>query len=156
MVTLRIVVLILHITAAMLWVGPTLGLVKSTRRALPISREALGAAIADYKLRGGLAAIGGIGMILTGIALIFIAGGFKAVAFPIHIALTLGIIAAVHSMVFGKGGKVLEETYRSYDAASIGNADRMLAKLMRHSHFTHFLWLTILTLMFVAQVVPRA
>lgn len=154
--TLGIIILVLHIVSATLWIGPTLGLMKSTGRALRTSREALGLAVEDFKRRGMLATIGGTGIIATGLALIFIAGGFKVVPPPIHIALGLGILAAVQSAVFGAGGRVLAKAAETYDAPSIAAAEKSLKSMSIHAHISHGLWLASLIMMFWARVYTRA
>jgi len=155
MVILTIVVLVLHVLAAVLWLGPTLGLTKMVERAIPVGKDALGLAVIDFKFRGMLASVGGMSVLATGLALIFLAGGFKVVPLPTHIAFGLGILAALNSAVYGPGTKKLALAAERYDDATIAEAKAALRKMAMHSHISHLLWLAMLVMMFWARIAPR-
>lgn len=151
MLTLRIIVLVLHVIAAVLWLGPTLGLGKMVERAFPVGKEALALAVADFRFRGRLASIGGLGVIVTGLALIFIAGGFKVVPPQIHAAFGLAILAMLNSFVYGPGTRKLVVAAERFDDASIADARKALKKMSMHSHISHALWLASLVMMFLPR-----
>lgn len=149
---IRTVLIVIHIVFATLWLGPTLGLPKSVGRALDTSREALGLAIKDFDYRGLLAAIGGVGVILTGVGMMFYTfGGFKGAPIPFHIALGLAILAAINSAAFGKGAKVFKAAHANYDEPHIAAAKKAVKRVSLHAHVSETLWLGALVLMIVAR-----
>jgi len=144
---LRLVLLLVHISAAAMLFGAPMGLVGSVKRALAAGDEALKLAATDAQRRGKLAGIGSMLTLLTGLALIFNAGGFGAVSTNYHAALAVMLGAIGFS-----AGVMRPSTAGLVAAASAVPVDRSGAqaavkRLAMGSGVLHSLWLVTLFLM---------
>lgn len=95
------IVVVLHIAfAALLFAGP-LGLSSLVKAAAAAGPQALGVASETALRRTGYTFVGALGVLGSGVAMIFLSawGGFKGLPPRFHIALTLGLVMVVVSAV---------------------------------------------------------
>src|SRR5689334_16897165 len=90
-----------HIAAMAAWFAPLLFVAGDARRSIE------GGDLAGLRVRlargGTVGAVGGTLTILTGVALIFVLGGFAAVPVGIHVGLAVGVVMWLLG-AFGVGG----------------------------------------------------
>ena len=151
MIVASTILLVLHITLAALWLGPPLGLNKTLARGLAGGQDALRTAMGEFRFRGGLARIGGTGVLVTGLALIFVRGGFGAVAPQFHAALGIVVLAIVNSIFFGILGARVDAAANDYSEAKRGDAAQAIKRIGIHSHVQHAFWLAALILMLLPR-----
>jgi len=153
----KTILLIVHITAAALWIGPPLGVLPNVTRSLAAGREALGVAIKDFNFRGLLSGIGGAGVLVTGVIMMFYSfGGFKTSPWPFHAALGLVVLAMINSAAFGKGMKTLRAAHESFNDTTVTAARNAVKKMKPFSHINNALWLGALVMMIIAKYINRA
>jgi hypothetical protein len=146
---MKTVVLVVHIAAASVVLGASLGWGRLLRQAAEAGQAAARVAIADVARRMVLVRITSMMTLFTGVALIFISGGFAVVPKNYHIALTL-MLAGVGWVFLGVVPKVkglaklaaAPEFDREKFAGSVG-------KVGMATGIVHALWLSLLVLMFV-------
>lgn len=135
-----------HLIFMATWFGSTLftsGDIKRTLAAGPAGVPALRERVARSSRIAGLSALL---TIVTGIALIFVLGGFGSVPPPIHISLVLALAA----MAIGAGGiggawkKIEKRIDEGADPTSLGDLAKRISML---SGIFHLLWLVTLVLM---------
>lgn len=148
MLVMKIALLTLHIASAAVMFGVPLGVASHLRRALD-SREpgVLRAAAADAARRGLLNQVGSVVTLLTGLALIFLVGGFGVVPPTIHAALGLLLLAmGLNAMLFKPAGVKLVAAAAATppDLDAFGVARKRLAM---GSGVLQSIWLIILVLM---------
>ena len=86
-------VLFLHILAAAVWLGAGLGLSRRVKRGLQVGGAALDGALDDARRARVLSLIGAIATVASGLVMLFLLGGFKAVPVRIHLGLGLSLFA---------------------------------------------------------------
>ena len=146
--SIYLVLVVLHIVFAAAWFAAPLALTSMLRSALPHGREAFGSVAKVATRFGIIGAIGNVGTIVLGVALIFVRGGFASVPPTYHAALTLALIGG--GLGFGiqkPAGASLVETAEREDW-SAEQAAATIGKLGRGVAAQHALWLTILVLMY--------
>lgn len=145
----RILMLVLHISAAAMLLGAGTGLMGHLRRTLEVGGEAFRLATLDGERRGRIMGICSLVTLLTGLGLIFLMGGFKAAPLNFHIALgnMLVAIAVSAAIVKPASAKLVEIAARpELDRASV---PPLLKKLQISQGILHTLWLANLVLMLV-------
>lgn len=146
---MKTVVLIVHIAAAAVVLGASLGWGRLLRQAAEAGQGAARVAIADIARRLLLVRVTSMMTLFTGLALMFIGGGFAVVPKNYHIALTV-MLAGVAWVFLGVVPKVkalgklaaAPEFERDKFAGSVG-------KVGMATGVVHALWLSLLVLMFV-------
>ena len=136
---------LIHFVGMAIWFGGGFSLASDARRTAALGKphtDALEARL-DRVLKIGL--VGAVATIGSGLAMIFARGGMKAVAPPIHIGLTLALLAFAVEAFAGRGA------VRGIGAA-LANPDdarRALGKLGMVTGIGHALKLVTLILMVV-------
>lgn len=146
---LRLVVLLVHISAAALLFGGGIGIVRNLKATLELSRDAFKLATADAVRRGNLMGLGSILTLATGLGLMFMAGGFAAVPLNFHMALAIMLGAIVVSSVI-----VRPSVMKLSGLALAENVDKeaclkLTKRLAMGTGILHLLWFAMLTLMFL-------
>ncbi len=143
------VLVILHIIFATLWFGGPLmaaGTLKKTAAAGPKAFVA-GADLANRM--GTQAVVGTVGVLLTGVGLIFtVYGGMGGLPVRFHVALTLALVANIIGFGFLKptlGSIVKAAAAPDFDPASVAGS---MKKVGMFSGINHLLWLVALVLMY--------
>lgn len=149
METLRIIVLVIHVSAAAILVGASAGLVRNLKRTLDLGAAAFLVAAEDCARRAKLMGMSSILTIATGLGLIFMLGGFARAPINFHIALALMLGAIGFSSVFMR-----PRAMKLLSVAKTEPFDKDLAlgtikKMAMGQGILHLLWVTTLTLMFV-------
>jgi len=145
---LKIALLIVHVSFAAVLFGAPMGLVGNVRRALRAGDEALRIAAIDAMRRARMAGISSLVTLLTGIALIFVMGGFGSVATHIHAALGVMILAVAFSAAVMRPNSAKLVAAAQAQPADRTAAESALKKLAMGSGVLHLLWVILLTLMF--------
>lgn len=149
MEALRIILLVVHVTAAALLLGAPVGVARTIKSSLDSSKSAFESAARDGARRAAIASGGSLIVLLTGIALIFTVGGFARAPINFHMALGIMLVALVVSAVIVRpmGTKLVDlakaETIDKDAARSLIKRQAMGVGIL------HLLWLSMLTLMFV-------
>jgi hypothetical protein len=146
---LKVLSLIVHVSAAALLFGAPLGLARTVRKALAQGGETFKLAAQDAALRAKLAGMGSLVTLISGLGLIFIDGGFASVPKNFHVALLVMLGALGVSLAVMR-----PNTLRLVDASTSNPIDEQaaraaVAKLGMGGGMLHGLWLVVLTLMFV-------
>jgi len=146
---MKTVILIVHIAAAAMILGASLGWGRFLRQAAEAGQAAARVAIEDVSRRLLLVRVGSMMTLFTGIALIFVSGGFAIVPKNYHIALTV-MLAGVGWVFLGVVPKVKAlgqvASASEFDRATFG---RKVGKLGMATGIVHGLWLVLSVLMFV-------
>lgn len=146
---MKTLVVIVHVAAAAVVLGGSLGWGRFLRQAAEGGQVAARVAAADVMRRMMLVRIGSAMTLFTGIGLIFLSGGFAVVPKNFHIALTL-MLAALGWVLLG----VVPRVKRAFGIASAVEFDpkafaAAAGKVGMSTGIVHALWLVILVLMFV-------
>lgn len=146
---LRVIVLVLHVTAAALLFGGGTGIVRNLKTTLELGKEVFKLATADAARRSRLVGMSSLLTLATGLALIFMTGGFAQVSLNFHIALAVMLAAIVVSSVL-----VRPSVMKLAGLAQAENIDKdaarsLIKRLAMGIGIVHLLWLITLTLMFV-------
>lgn len=146
---LRLVVLVLHISAAALLLGAPLGLSRNLKASLDAGKAAFQLAAQDAARRGSIAGGSAILTLLTGLALIFIAGGFGRVPLNFHVALLVMLIAfaVVAAMVRPSITQIV--ALAGSETLDKETALKHIKKQAMGTGIVHLLWLVNLVLMLV-------
>lgn len=144
MAYLRVLVLVIHVAAAATVLGGSLNWGRALKQAAAAGAAAWGVVIADVSGRLALVRITSIVTLLTGVALIFIRGGFSAVSPTFHIALTLMLFATGWVMFF------ITPAVKALAQAKVGDGSPVnVGKIGMATGVLHTVWLVLLVLMFV-------
>ena len=141
------VLLVIHISAAALALGGSAGLLRHLRGALAVNVQAFQLATEDTVRRTKLMFLSGLVILATGLALIFVRGGFGAVPVQIHIALLIMLVwIAVSASLLRPTVAQLAELGRAsqLDSQAIGKKFKRLAM---SQGILHGCWLIMLVLM---------
>jgi hypothetical protein len=135
----------IHIAAMAAWFAPMIFMAGDVRRSIEAGGD-MNPLRARMVRAGVIAGVGGSVTVLSGLALIFALGGFKAVPHAIHAGLLLGVILWLVGAL-GMGG-----ASRKLDAAIVAGAPKaeLVAIARRMSAITgifHLLWAVTLALM---------
>jgi uncharacterized membrane protein len=145
--TIRVLLLILHIAAAALLFGSPLGIVRNAKSALDAHPSAFKLAAQEAARRGALAGIASLVTLLSGVALILLAGGFAVVQPRFHISLTLLLVAMIFSGVFMRPRTKKLVASSQQDPLPKQEVLGTLKQLAMGSGILHTVWLVILVLM---------
>lgn len=144
MTYLKVLVLVIHVAAAAMVLGGSLGWGRALRQAHAAGAAAWGVVIADVSRRLVLVRITSVVTLLTGLALIFISGGFAVVPPTFHIALLLMLLAT------GWVGFFLAPAVKALAQAKVGDGSPInVGKVAMATGVLHAVWLVLLVLMFV-------
>lgn len=105
------IIKLVHLLAMGIWIGAGLTAPIDVRRTLRLGKPHTDALIDRLRLITRILIAAGILTLGTGLALVFLKGGFKAVSPRIHVGLLLSI------MVFAVGGTGVMPVLRGIDAA---------------------------------------
>lgn len=145
MAHLKILVLIVHVAAAAVVLGASLGWGSALRKASEAGAQAWEVVLADVFRRLALVRATALMTLFTGVGLIFLSGGFKVVPMTFHIALTLMIVAVGWTMFFvAPAVNALKKVQIGTPSSPIN-----LGKVAMGTGVLHAVWLVLLVLMFV-------
>lgn len=148
MFLLRVVLLVIHITAAAIIFAAPLGTGGSLRRALASGDAAvMRSAAKDAGARANLAGLASWVTLATGLALIFVMGGFVTVRPQIHAALGLLLLAIGFSLGFMRPAGRRLAVAANAEPPNLAVFEGELKKLQAGTGVLHLLWLTVLVLM---------
>ncbi len=143
--------LVIHISAAAVTLGGSTGLLRHLRRACEAGGNTFLLAAQDALRRGKIMGITSFIVLWTGVSLIFVRGGFKAVPFQIHIALTIMIASIVVSAtIMRPTSKQLVELAQAPELDKETVAKK-LKKMAMGQGILHLNWLVMLLLMLFAN-----
>lgn len=147
--SMKTLVLLVHISAAAVVLGASLGWGRLLRQAAEAGQATARVAIADVARRLVLVRITSMMTLFTGVALIFFGGGFAVVPKNYHIALTL-MLAGIGWVFLGVVPKVralakLTEAAPFEPSKFAGS----VGKIGMATGIIHAIWLSLLVLMFV-------
>jgi hypothetical protein len=145
----RVVLLVLHVASATLLFAAPLGLPRVLRNGLRLGDEPFRVAVDEALKRSRMAQIGSLLTLLTGVALIFNAGGFGRVSPNFHAALGLMLLAIAFSAAWmgPNTGKLVQSSQPT--PVDKGGAEGAIKKLAMGAGVLHTLWFILLVLMFV-------
>jgi hypothetical protein len=144
----KLVLVILHVSAVAMLFGAPLGLARMARAALSRNDEAFKLAAEEAARRTKLTVMSSIGTLLTGIALIFFIGGFAAAPKNFHAALGVLLLAMLFSFLWMRPNTVKLVQSSLKNPIDRSGADAALKKLGMGGGILHLAWLINLTLMF--------
>jgi putative copper export protein len=140
---------VVHVAFAALWFGAPLMMGSTLKKARPHGQAAFHAAAGVAHRMATLASVGILGVIATGVGLIFLKyGGMKGLPVRFHIALGLALLAT------GVGFGLLKSTAGKLVSAAAAegfqpdSATASIKKLSMGTGINHLLWLICLVLMF--------
>jgi hypothetical protein len=146
---MKTAIVIIHVAAAAVLLGTSLGWGRLLRQAAESGQSAARVAVDDVMRRTKLARVASALTLLSGLALIFVGGGFAVVPKNFHIALTV-MLATLGWVVLGLVPRVKAL------AAQVGAADfnragfeAAIGKVGMATGIVHGAWLIVLVLMFV-------
>jgi hypothetical protein len=144
----RLVLLILHIAAAAISFGGTLGLARLIRAGASAGPSAFQVAVRDAARRAVLGRLSGVVTLLSGVGLVLLRGGFAVVPKNYHVALglmwlLLGIQFFVTTPAVKRVRALAEGS--TLDPVAVGACARLIGIGVGAGHA---LWLLILVLMF--------
>jgi hypothetical protein len=139
------ILLILHVVAMATWFGVGLSQPRRARAALSgpadTAKVVLASITREVRIIGAAAAT----TILSGLALIFVRGGFAAMPPRIHIGLALALVAA---LVGGLGaGRTFAKINTMLETRPPSEALPLAKKLSAYAGVFQLLWLVVLVLM---------
>lgn len=143
------ILLVVHIAAAAVTLGASVGLMRHLRRTLEASQQAFALAAEDAQRRGKIMGLSGFIVLQTGLALIFVIGGFKAAPLNIHIAfmIMLGAMALSITVMRPTSARLVDlSKAETLDKVGISKS---LKKLAMGQGILHLAWIIILVLMLV-------
>jgi hypothetical protein len=145
MTYLKVLVLVVHVAAASVVLGASLGWGRSLRQAAAAGAQAWDVVVADVSRRLILVRVTSMMTLFTGVGLIFLSGGFAVIPKTYHIALTL-MLAAVGWVMF-----VLAPAVKALKQVQVGSSASPvnIGKIAMGTGVVHAVWLTLLVLMFV-------
>jgi hypothetical protein len=145
----KVLVLIVHISAAAVLFGVPLGLTRMVRGALAKGSETFKLAAQEAAFKGKLAGMSSMVTLMSGLGLIFLAGGFAIVPKNFHaaLALMLGAFAVSITVMRPNIARLVEASLK--EPIDESSARAAVAKLGMGTGILHALWIVILGLMFV-------
>jgi uncharacterized membrane protein len=148
MYVLRILILVIHISAAAVLFGAGLGLPRLLRKSFELGAPMFKLATEEVKKRAGWTGIASLATLWTGIALIFILGGFKAAPINYHISLTLMFGAILVNLLVARPAvkRLVFEGAKPEPSRDVVQAS--VKRLSMGQGIMHLIWVIILVLMF--------
>lgn len=146
---MKTAIVIIHVAAAAVLLGTSLGWGRLLRRAAESGQAAARVAVDDVMRRMKLMRVTSAVTLVSGIALIFVAGGFAVVPKNFHIALTV-MLATLGWVVLGLVPRVKALAARVGEAEfDRARFEASIGKVGMATGIVHAAWLTLLVLMFV-------
>ncbi len=145
------ILLIIHISAAAVTLGASTGLLRNLRRTLEAGKATFALAAEDALRRGKIMGVSSFMVLWTGISLIFVRGGFKAVPVPYHIALVIMLGAITISLTIMRPTSAQIVVLSTAETLDKDGISKKLKKLAMGQGILHLSWLTMLILMFVSR-----
>src|SRR5581483_12336619 len=142
---LETALLAFHILAASCWFAPRLFWPRRLRGALSSTNEGAKLVLATISRELNLTTGSAVLTIATGLGIIFLHGGFKAVPHRIHMGLTLSLVAFFAGLVFDV--PALSKMRAAVERSAIGEAQPHLKRLVVGSMIEHTCWLAALVTM---------
>lgn len=141
--------LVLHITCAAIAFGASLGVGRLLRRSLEAGQPSFTLAAEDAARRTKLAFFTYVGVLLTGLALIFTIGGFAGAPLNIHMA--LGLMLVVLALMATLSRPQSNQLVHLSQAAALDQAAirKTMKKMQMAQGMLHLSWLVLLVLMIV-------
>ena len=145
--TLFLLLKTLHIAAASIWIGGSLNAPRDIRRTLPLGQPFVRELMPRLRAIAQLMNLSALATVLSGLALVFAAGGFGRVPHRIHVGLLLTLLAVVAGRYLIR--PVLGEIARAIQAPQVGQAqvDRIMVRFRVVNGVEHGLRLAVLVLM---------
>lgn len=141
------VLLTVHIAAAAVLLGASLGLAGGLKKNLQAARETFLALAKDAARRGMITGVASAVTLSTGVALIFTVGGFGAVPVPIHIALLLMLGAVAVSATILRPSLARAVSLGETEPFDRDQAQASIKKIAMATGIVHLLWIVNLILM---------
>ena len=146
---LRLTVLVLHISTAALLLGAPTGLTRNLKASLEAGKAAFNQAAQDAARRGSIVGGSAVLTLLTGLALIFLAGGFGRVPLNFHVALLIMLVALVVVAVLVRAPITQIVRLAEVETLDKDAALKHIKKQAMGTGILHLLWLVNLILMLV-------
>lgn len=140
-------ILFAHIVFAALVFGVPMGIGRNLRGSLDAGLPAFRLAAADAKRRGMMASGSGIGILLTGVGLILLKGGFGRVHHSYDIALTLAVAAILVGVLLLKPTMQKLVALGESDTLDTAAARALCKRVAMGIGINHLLWVVMLGLM---------
>ena len=148
MLTLRLLVVLVHIALAALIIGLPLGLPRLIGQGLNSGHAAaLRLAALEAARRGKLAQVAAVLTLLSGVALILLSGGFSQVSTNFHVALGLMLLAIGVGVFLQRPLIVAIVRAAQTDPPETEDVRARLSRLRFGGRAIQLLWLSILFLM---------
>jgi uncharacterized membrane protein len=150
MVTHRLLILLVHITAAAFLFGGSAGVARPVRRSLELGTKAMLSAAEDLVRRGKMIGMSSMMTLVTGVVLLATrAEGFGKSPKNYHAALGLMLGAVLLSVLLIRpaASGILAEARK--EAPSTGAITALLKRLAMGQGIMHLLWVVVLVLMLV-------
>lgn len=138
-------VLALHVLASSCWFAPRLFWPRRLRAALASSNEAAKVTVPAISREMNLTTASALLTIATGVALIFMHGGFKAVPKTIHMGLTLTLVAFFAGLALEL--PALVKIRAAVERSALGEAQPLVKRVVMGAMIEHTCWLATLVLM---------
>ena len=143
------IVVTLHVVFAALWFGAPLGSLPGLRMAASSGREAFVSAAKIAERSGAMAALGTLGVLVTGVALIFVRfKGFGEAPPRFHAALGLVMVALVLGLAAQRPLVSRLVTAAQSPDWTPATTDPMRKRLAMFGGISHAIWLVCLILMY--------
>lgn len=135
---------IVHILSMAVWFGGGAGVIADLRRTLPLGPNHWEAARARTNDGARRTIAAGVSTLLTGLALVFAAGGFRHVSPRIHLGLALTLCT------FVTGAAVVQPAWMQLSKVPLpASADRLVTRMAWGFRVEFFLKLVVLALMVI-------
>lgn len=145
---LRIFVLVLHVSAAAILFGGSLGTVRSLKAGLELSRDAFKLTTSEAARRGRIMGMSSLLTFATGLVLIFMMGGFARVPVNFHMALGIFLGAIALSSILLRPTVTKLADLAQAETTDKDAARKLIARLAMGTGLVHLLWIVTLALMF--------
>jgi len=150
MVTPRLLLLLVHITAASFLFGASVGVARPLRRSLEFGQKAILAAAEELVRRGKMIGMSSMMTLVTGVVLLATrVEGFGKSPKNYHAALGLMLGAVVLSLFLIRPATAGILTEARKEAPDSGTITGLLKRLAMGQGIMHLLWLVVLVLMLV-------
>jgi len=150
MFSVRLLVLLVHITAAAFLFGGSAGVARPVRRSLELGPKAILAAAEDLVRRGKMIGVSSMMTLFTGIALLATrVEGFGKSPKNFHAALGLMLGAVVLSLFLIRPAAAAILGEASKEAPDRGTLTAHLKRLAMGQGIMHLLWVVMLVLMLI-------
>ena len=139
--------LYLHIALAAVLFGGPLGLSRNLKAAAAAGSQALVVAATDARIRSMVAGISSILLLTTGVALIFVRGGFAAVPKSYHMSMTLMLVLVGVVWVVLRPACVALSAQAASEPVDDVLAVKLIKKVAMATGIMQLIWSVLLLLM---------